>query len=129
MIEGQLKFDEFIEGWRLTGKKLLDIATAREQQARRIVITWPKELVGSDPVLKLAGILKPYVGGACFVAVRVQTSSASAVMTLDEQWAVRAAPDLIEQLQSLVGREGVRLIHGPGQVSANGNGAAEQSSS
>lgn len=113
VIEGQLKFDEFIEGWRLNAKRLFDINDAREEQARRIVITWPRELTGSDPVLKLADVLKPFVGGPCSVAVKVQTETASALMTLDEQWSVRAAPELIEQLCRLVGREGLRLIHGP----------------
>jgi len=124
VIEGQLKFDEFIEDWRLNAKKLTAIDQAREQQARRIVITWPSDLQGGDAVLKLAEVLKPYVGGSCNVSIKFQNAYASAVMNLDEQWQVRAAPELIEKLQALAGRDNVRVIHGVG--SARSSGAASE---
>lgn len=126
LVEGQLRFDEFSEAWRLNGKRLLSIDQAREQQARRIVIQWPRTLSGAEPVTQLAELLKPFVGGACSVAIRLESASAGAVLTLDEQWSVRPARELIEQLGRLVGRDCVRLYYGPRRTGANGGTGAEQ---
>ncbi len=127
LVEGQLRFDEFSEGWRLNGKRLLAIDQAREQQARRIVIEWPRTLAGTDPVMQLAEMLKPFVGGACSVAIRLESASAGAVLVLDEQWSVRPARELIEQLGRLVGRDCVRLYYGPPRTGAGSALGAEQS--
>ena len=42
VVEGSLRFDEYIEGWRLTAKRVFDIDQAREQHARRLVLRWPE---------------------------------------------------------------------------------------
>ena len=43
VVEGSLRFDEYIEGWRLTAKRVFDIDQAREQYARRLVLRWPEK--------------------------------------------------------------------------------------
>ena len=43
IVEGSLRFDEYIEGWRLTAKRVIDIDQAREQHARRLVLRWPEK--------------------------------------------------------------------------------------
>ncbi len=112
LIEGQLRFDEFTEGWRLTAKRLLDIDAAREQQARRLILQWPADGEGVDHVRRLIDILKPYVGGSCSIQVNYRAAGASASLSLDEQWLVRPAPELIEQLKRFVGPENLRIVYG-----------------
>jgi DNA polymerase-3 subunit alpha len=126
IVEGQLRFDEFTEGWRLNGKRLSSIEQAREQQARRIVIHWPRTLAGIDPVARLAELFKPFVGGACSIAIRLESASASAVLALDEQWCVRPAGELIERLGELVGRDHVRVYYGAQRSGGNGAPSAGQ---
>jgi DNA polymerase-3 subunit alpha len=126
LIEGQLRFDEFSEGWRLNAKRLIDIDQAREQQARRLVLDWPAAALGADAVAQLAELLKPYAGGACSVAIRFEGATAAAVLALDEQWSVRPARALIEQLGKLVGIERVRVYYGAQRAAVNGATGAEQ---
>ncbi len=126
LVEGQLRFDEFSEGWRLNGRRLLSIDQAREQQARRLLIHWPRALGAAEPVTRLAELIKPFVGGACSVAIRLESASASGVLALDEQWSVRPARELIEQLGALVGRDRVRLYYGVQRAGGNGAPGAEQ---
>lgn len=126
LIDGQLRFDEFSEGWRLNAKRLLDIDQAREQQARRLVIHWPATLAGGDAIMQLAELLKPYVGGACSVAIRYEGASAGALLALDEQWSVRPARELIEQLGKLVGVERVRVYYGAPRSGTSGGAGVEQ---
>jgi DNA polymerase-3 subunit alpha len=126
MVEGQMRFDEFAEGWRLNAKRLTTIDEAREQQARRLVIDWPAGALGADVVPRLAQLLKPYVGGVCSVAIRYEGTRAGAVLALDEQWSVRPARALIDELGKLVGIDRVRVYYGAQRPAAGGAAGAEQ---
>jgi DNA polymerase-3 subunit alpha len=112
IVEGSLRFDEFIEGWRLNAKRVIDIDQAREQHARRLVLRWPAD-AGPDFVRTLEQILKPFRGGRCAVAIRYYGSGAKADLVLSEEWAVKPARELTERLAQLVGHDGMRLIYAP----------------
>jgi DNA polymerase III subunit alpha len=113
LVEGQLRFDDFIEGWRVNARRLMSIEQAREQNARRIVLEWPANGAGTDLMARLAEILAPFRGGTCSIAIRYRATGASGVLTLGEEWCVRAAPELVEQLAQLAGKDAVRVLYGP----------------
>ncbi len=110
IVEGSLRFDEFIEGWRLTAKRVIDIDQAREQHARRLVLRWP---VDASPnfVRTLEQTLRPYRGGKCSVAIRYASSAARADLVLSEEWSVKPTRELTEKLAQLLGNDGLRLIY------------------
>jgi len=112
IVEGSLRFDEFIEGWRLTAKKVIDIDQAREQYARRLMIRWPKDASPSF-VKTLEQTLRPFRGGKCTVGIRYYNSAARADLVLSEDWSIRATRELTERLSQLVGNDGVRVIYAP----------------
>jgi DNA polymerase-3 subunit alpha len=112
LIEGQLRYDEYSEGWRLNAKRLLDIDMAREQQARRLILQWPAPIDASDPVRRLIDILKPFVGGNCSIQIGYRGGGASGSLLLSEQWLVRPAQELIEKLRHFVGPENLRVVYG-----------------
>ena len=114
LIEGQLRFDEQGNAWRLAAKRVSELNRAREQQAERIVLLWPKT-AGADSSLmvqRLAEILAPYRGGPCAVGVRYRGEQGSCALELGPEWRVRADPALLEALEQVVGREGVRVVYG-----------------
>jgi DNA polymerase-3 subunit alpha len=113
VVEGSLRFDEYIEGWRLTAKRVIDIDHAREQHARRLVLRWPEKADGTF-LKALEQTLKPFRGGRCAVAVRYQGSAARAEMVLSEEWSVRPTRELTERVAQLCGNDGWRLIYAPG---------------
>jgi len=110
IVEGSLRFDEFIEGWRLTAKRVIDIDQARELYARRLVLRWPAD-AGPDFVRKLENALRPFRGGRCSVAIRYYSSAARADLVLSEEWMVKPSRELTEKLSQLVGHDGLRLIY------------------
>jgi DNA polymerase III subunit alpha len=112
VVEGSLRFDEYIEGWRLTAKRVFDIDHAREQYARRLVLRWPEKADASF-IKTLEQTLKPFRGGRCAVAVRYQSSAARAEMVLSEEWSVKPSRELTEKLAQLCGNDGWRLIYAP----------------
>jgi DNA polymerase-3 subunit alpha len=113
VVEGVLRFDEFIEDWRLNAKKLTPIDAVREREARRIVLRWPESGNGARLVGELEEVLKPWRSGSCGVALQYASEDASAAITLGEDWRVRPTRELIERLGQLVGRDAVRVIYGP----------------
>ena len=71
VVEGGLRFDDFIEDWRLSAKRIMDVDQAREQYARRLVLRWPSAERNGDARKLVAAIeqaLRPARGGRCAVA-------------------------------------------------------------
>jgi DNA polymerase-3 subunit alpha len=112
IVEGSLRFDEFIEGWRLNAKRVIDIDQAREQHARRLLLRWPKDASPSF-ARQLEQTLRPFRGGKCAVAIRYHSSAARADLVLSEEWQVKATRELTERLSQLVGNDGMRVIYAP----------------
>jgi DNA polymerase III subunit alpha len=115
VIDGQLRWDEFIEDWRLTAKRILDLDQAREQFARRLVLRWPGGRNGDacGVVSAIEQALRPSRGGRCAVGMRYSRDDASAFVEFGEEWTVRPSRDLMERLGRIVGRDGVELVYAP----------------
>ncbi|HXW10877.1 MAG TPA: DNA polymerase III subunit alpha, partial [Steroidobacteraceae bacterium] len=117
VVEGGLRWDDFIDDWRLQARRILDVDQAREQYARNLVLRWPagKHRNGDAGkfVTALEHALKPSKGGKCNVAVRYATGDAAAILQFGEQWKVRPSRELIERLGTLVGRDSVELYYAP----------------
>ncbi len=116
VVDGSLRWDDFIDDWRLSARKIMDVDQAREQFARRLVLRWPAAARNGDARRLIAAIeqaLKPSQGGRCTVAVRYASGDASAIVQFGEDWRVRPSRELIERLGVLVGREGVEVMYAP----------------
>jgi len=113
IVEGTLRFDEFIEAWRLQAKTVMDIDRARERFARRLWLRWPDEFDGPQGMSRFEELLKPYLKGPCAVSVVVSRAEYSGRLNLADTWSVRASRDLLDKLSALVGRDGWYLVYGP----------------
>ena len=105
VVEGGLRWDDFIDDWRLGAKKIMDVDQAREQFARNLVLRWPAAKAGNGDAGRLVAALEQALklsqGGRCNVAIRYATGDAAAILQLGEQWKVRPS------------REGVELYYAP----------------
>jgi len=113
VVEGQLRFDEFIEDWRINARKLTPLDELREREARRLVIRLPA-VAGDERFLqRLEETLRARRGGQCGVAVHYIGDQARGTLALGEEWSVRPTRALLDELGQLVGRDGIRLMYGP----------------
>ncbi len=115
IIEGNIRFDDFIEDWRLNAKRIVDIEQAREKLARRLDIRWPDNALNgsaSSFIANLQQVLKDFRKGQCSVSVHYRNADARAALTLPEEWSVRPTRELMERLEKLVGRDGVNVVYG-----------------
>jgi DNA polymerase-3 subunit alpha len=113
IIDGTLRFDDFIEAWRLQAKSLMDIDRARERFARRLWLRWPAEFDGPQGMNRFEQMLKPYLRGPCGVSVAINRQEYTGKVNLSDTWSVRASRDLLDKLTHLVGRDGWYLVYGP----------------
>jgi DNA polymerase III subunit alpha len=113
IIDGMLRFDDFIEAWRLQAKSLMDIDRARERFARRLWLRWPAEFDGPQGMNRFEQMLKPYLRGPCGVSVAVNRDGYAGKVNLADAWSVRPTRELLDRLSALVGREGWYLVYGP----------------
>ncbi len=120
LVEGNLRYDEFSAAWRVAGKRLVLLDALREQQARRLLLRWPGG--GTEEslarVAKLKTLLAAGRPGGCEVLVRYEGSGARCTLALGRDWSVRLTPALMDELESLVGREGLQLLY---EAPASGN--------
>ncbi|HEY2683450.1 MAG TPA: DNA polymerase III subunit alpha [Steroidobacteraceae bacterium] len=113
LVEGTLRYDDFIEGWRLQAKSLMDIDRARERYARRLWLRWPMEFDQKDGLTRFEQMLKPHLRGPCGVSVAVSRPDYTGKLHLSDAWSIRPSRELLAKLSALVGREGWYLVYGP----------------
>jgi DNA polymerase-3 subunit alpha len=101
IVEGQLRYDDFLNGWRVTVKRVRSADELIEEQARRLTIPWSGEL-GSF-VRDLQRTLKPFTRGNCEVCVDYRSAAGDAQLTLGDAWSVKLTRELRDQLVQLLG--------------------------
>ncbi|HEY0768295.1 MAG TPA: DNA polymerase III subunit alpha [Steroidobacteraceae bacterium] len=117
LVEGLLRFDEFSDAWRLAARRISELDTVCEQEARRLVIRCTP---GEAAVLceRLAAILTPWRPGPCPITIEYAGATVSGALNLGEEWTVRASRELLEQLEGLLGRAAVQVVYGPPPASS-----------
>jgi DNA polymerase-3 subunit alpha len=113
IVDGTLRFDDFIEAWRLQAKSLMDIDRARERFARRLWLRWPTEFDNPQGMNRFEQLLKPHLRGPCGVSVAVNRPDYTGRLNLADSWSVRPSRPLLDKLTDLVGRDGWYLVYGP----------------
>jgi DNA polymerase-3 subunit alpha len=111
LAEGQLRYDEFSDSWRIGVRRLTALAQVREQQARRIVLAWPASADSAALQRHLAQLLGRFRPGPCAVAIEYAAAGARGILALGTEWCVQPAAELIESLEALLGRSAVRVLY------------------
>ncbi|HVY22362.1 MAG TPA: DNA polymerase III subunit alpha [Steroidobacteraceae bacterium] len=112
LVEGNIRYDEFIDGWRVSVNRVQDIQQVRRQYARHLLIRWPQAM-NNGATQRLQSVLQSYRSGNCSVVIHYINRQAKAVLTLPDEWKVQPEAELLEQLRQLCGRENVQLAYAP----------------
>ncbi len=102
VIEGDLGYDEFSDGYRVSAERLHDLAGARAAFARRLVLRVDAKRAGNGFIDSLKSALAPYQSGDCTVCIDYERPDALVRMRLGESWRVQPAAALIEGLDGLL---------------------------
>ena len=115
VVTGQLRWDAFIDGWRLAAREIIDIDRVIETRATRLLIHWASSPESRMDATRLRRALEPFRPGRCAIQVCYSRADAQARLTLGEEWAVRPSRELRERLSELVGNDGFRFVYEMGQ--------------
>ncbi|MEX0430502.1 DNA polymerase III subunit alpha [Spiribacter insolitus] len=102
VVEGDLGYDEFSDGYRVSAERVYDLAGARLHFARRLVLRVDAEQAGNGFVPALQEALAPYQQGECSVCIDYEGPDVCARIRLGDEWRVRPEPELINALARLL---------------------------
>jgi DNA polymerase-3 subunit alpha len=111
IVEGNLRFDDFMDDWRLNASTLVTMEQARQRYARRLLIQCDKSSIDQNFAEELKSALQPNLDGLCDVWIQYRGRSAQGRVCLGDQWRVKPTRDLIDRLAELAGRDRVRVLY------------------
>ena len=109
VVEGDLGYDEFSDGYRVSAERVFDLAGARLAFARRLVLSVDALAAGNGFIGELQAALEPYQNGECTVCIDYAGQGAKARVRLGDAWRVRPEAPLIESLHQLLAAEQVQI--------------------
>ncbi|EKP0246076.1 DNA polymerase III subunit alpha [Aeromonas veronii] len=110
VVSGQVSFDDFSGGLKMSARELLDINDARERFARAIRISLDEQRIDDRFFPRLCEILEPARAGVCPVQVNYRRPGSRVRLTLGTEWRVTPTDQLMDDLRVLLGRERVELV-------------------
>ncbi|WP_421251310.1 DNA polymerase III subunit alpha [Aeromonas sp. 600584] len=110
VVSGQVSFDDFSGGLKMSARELLDINDARERFARAIRISLDEQRIDDRFFPRLCEILEPARAGVCPVQVNYRRPGSRVRLTLGTEWRVTPTDQLLDDLRVLLGRERVELV-------------------
>ena len=113
VINGPLRYDDFMSSWTVNAKTVLNIDRVIESRAQSMVLSLAPNGQGEALIVKLHDVLLPYREGSCDVSVQYIGDTASARLSLGKEWAVRPSRELRDKLTELLGSKNVRMLYAP----------------
>ncbi|USD65920.1 DNA polymerase III subunit alpha [Vibrio sp. SCSIO 43136] len=108
-VSGQVSFDDFNGGLKMSAREVMDLGSAREKYARSLSVTIRQEQIGQDFFDQFSRILEPHRAGTVPVNVYYQRNDARAKIALGTEWRVTPADKLLDELKQLLGKGQVEL--------------------
>ncbi|MEQ9887123.1 DNA polymerase III subunit alpha [Pectobacterium zantedeschiae] len=109
IASGQVSFDDFSGGLKMTVRELMDISEAREKYARGLAISLTDRQIDDQLLNRLRQSLEPHRSGTIPVHLYYQREDARARLRFGAAWRVTPADALLNELRTLVGNEQVEL--------------------
>ncbi|MEM0674420.1 MULTISPECIES: DNA polymerase III subunit alpha [Dickeya] len=109
IASGQVSFDDFSGGLKMTVRELMDISEAREKYARGLAISLTDRQIDDQLLNRLRQSLEPHRSGTIPVHLYYQRQDARARLRFGAAWRVTPTDVLLNDLRTLVGNEQVEL--------------------
>ncbi|WP_375751080.1 DNA polymerase III subunit alpha [Vibrio sp. HN007] len=109
VISGQVSFDDFNGGLKMSAREVLDIGEAREKFARGLSISIEQSQIDEQFFERFSSIIEPHRAGTVPVNVYYQRPDARARIALGAEWRVTPNDALLDDLKQLLGKGQVEL--------------------
>jgi DNA polymerase-3 subunit alpha len=109
VVSGQVSFDDFNGGLKMSAREVMDLGSAREKYTRGVSISISENQIDERFYERLSEILTPHKAGTVPVNVYYQRTDARAKLTLGTEWRVTPNDTLLDELKQLLGADQVEL--------------------
>jgi DNA polymerase III subunit alpha len=111
IIEGEIQRDEYTGNTRILGKKILDIAEARESHAKNLTIKLSKSVIKPTLLDDLQKIMSNFCPGLCPTRIAYYHAelNTQVYLSLGDSWKVRPVDDLLKALRDSFGEESISI--------------------
>ncbi|MBO1519769.1 DNA polymerase III subunit alpha [Oceanisphaera pacifica] len=110
VISGQVSFDDFNGGLKMSAREVLDMSDARERFARGLALNINSSQIDQHFFNQLLDILTPVRAGVCPVSVTYYRPGARAQLMLGTEWRVTPTDEVLTSLTQLLGPNKVELL-------------------
>ncbi len=110
IIEGEVSFDDFSGGNRMTARNIIDMGEARSHFAKGVEVDIDAEVIDLPWLETFKEAVEPWKNGAVPVVVNYAQSQAKAQFRLGESWRVNPTDELMLALETLTGAGKVRIL-------------------
>ena len=114
VVEGLVRFDEFINAVRVSAEQIYDIDEIIANNAKRLTITIKQNQDIVSEVSKMKNIFTNQEKGACEIAIEYYKNNAKANIALGDSWRIKPTLQLREQLIEYYGNENFKFHFGSG---------------
>jgi DNA polymerase-3 subunit alpha len=109
IVSGQVSFDDFNGGLKMSAREILDLGEAREKYARGLSVSISQSQIDEQFFERFARTLEPHKAGTVPVNVYYQRADARARIELGTEWRVTPDDSLLDELKQLLGKDQVEL--------------------
>ncbi|MGU3840071.1 helix-hairpin-helix domain-containing protein, partial [Vibrio diabolicus] len=109
VVSGQVSFDDFNGGLKMSAREVMDLGSAREKYARGLSVSIDATQINDQFFEQFSRILEPHKAGTVPVNVYYQRADARARLTLGTEWRVTPSDTLLDDLKQLLGKSQVEL--------------------
>ncbi|MCL1088515.1 DNA polymerase III subunit alpha [Shewanella profunda] len=110
ICEGEVSFDDFAGGNRMTARNIIDIGEARSHFAKALEVDLDATQLTPAVLDSIEQALSPWRNGAVPVLINYSQTHAKGQFRLAENWRVNPADELVFALESLLGPNKVRIV-------------------
>lgn len=109
VVSGQVSFDDFNGGLKMSAREVMSLADAREKYAKGLSISIDESQINGQFFEKFGRALEPYRAGTIPVNIYYQRQDARAKISLGVEWRVTPEDVLLDELKLLIGSKQVEL--------------------
>ncbi|WP_409420571.1 DNA polymerase III subunit alpha [Pseudaeromonas sp. ZJS20] len=110
VVSGQVGFDDFSGGLKMSARDVMDIAEARARHARQLRLQLDNNQIDGRFFQRFMEIMEPHRAGVCPVQVCYRKPGVQAQLALGTQWRVTPTDQLLDDLRGLLGKSAVELM-------------------
>jgi DNA polymerase-3 subunit alpha len=110
ICEGEVSFDDFAGGNRMTARNIIDIGEARSHFAKALEVDLDAAQLTPAILDNIEQTMSPWRNGAVPVLINYSQTQARGQFRLADGWRVNPSDELVFALETLLGPNKVRIV-------------------